>query len=273
MNDSDNTDADDVSDTSETDNASNTDNTGDINSSGETDDASDDPRSSDEYIRTVIGSNGTVTVVGVVHDHPSSMYRAKAVVADRDPDVLALELPPLAIPLFRQYADDERVPPVFGGEMSAAIQATTDADVVGIDGPSLAFLSRLAGTLYRTNASLGTTRQVCKSVLSATKQTLVCRAASLLASGSDLRLEVDTPTVYDVDWTDDPERQAADERSHLDRARSVLDVLEPPRAMAVRDATREAHMANRLERLSRDGDVVAVIGLDHLEAVAKQVPE
>lgn len=233
--------------------------------------SNDDPRLTGEHVRTVSGSSGTVTLVGVVHDHPASVYRVRTVIADRTPDVLAVELPPLALPLFRQYARDDRTPPVFGGEMSAAIQAATDATVVGIDGPSLSFLRRLAGTLYRTNASLETTRRMGKSLLFATKQAAVCRLASGLASVTTLRLEVDGPTVYETDWTDCPERQATDERKHLDQARSVLDLLEPPHAMYVRDTAREEHMAAKVGRLSREGEVVAVVGRDHLDAVATRL--
>lgn len=231
-------------------------------------DHNDDPRLSGEHIRTVTDSNGTVTLVGVVHDHPASIYRARTAVSAQDPEILALELPPLALPLFEQYARDNRTPPVFGGEMSAAIQVATGATVVGIDGPSREYLHRLVGTLSRTPLSLTTLRRVGKSVLSALKQAAVCRLASTLASVTTVRLEVDTPAVYETDWTDTPERQAANERQHLDRARSVLDVLEPPRAMHIRDTTREAHMADRLDCLRHDGDIVAIVGRDHLDAVA-----
>lgn len=227
----------------------------------------DDPRLSGEHVRTVSGSNGTVTLAGVVHDHPASKYRVQAIVADQNPDILALELPPVALPLFEQYARDDRTPPVFGGEMSAAIQAVSDGRVVGIDGPTVGFVGRLGRTLYRNGSSLETTRRVAEGLLSATKQALTCRAASHLAAVTDVRLEVDSPLTYETSWDDDPERQAIDERMHLDRARSVLDVFEPPRAMHIRDTTREAHMADELDALREEGDVVAVVGRDHLDQI------
>lgn len=232
---------------------------------------SDDPRLTDEHVRTVSSSEGTVTLVGVVHDHPASKYRVRTVVTDREPAVLALELPPLALPLFEQYARDERTPPVFGGEMSAAVQAMAGDRVVGIDGPTVGFLRRLAGTLYRQDVSLETTRNVVDGFLSVTKQTLRCRTAAHLAGTTGLRLEVDTPTVYETDWSDDPETQATDEQRHLDRASTVLGALETPRAMRIRDQCREAHMAERIEQLRREGDVVAVVGQDHLDAVTSRL--
>lgn len=230
-----------------------------------------DPRLSSASLRTVDGPLGTVTLVGVVHDHPASRFRANAVVAAREPDVLALELPPVALPLFEQYARDDRTLPAFGGEMSAAIQAATTDRVVGIDGPSLGFLRRLVGDLSRTDPSPATVRDVASAVFSATRHAVVCRAASAFTAATGVRVEVDSPASYETDVTDAPDVQAADERAHLDRAQSVLDALEPSRSTALRDSVREAHMAENLDRLRREGDVVAVVGLDHLDAIASRL--
>jgi pheromone shutdown protein TraB len=228
-----------------------------------------DPRLSADQLRTVEQSSGTITLVGVVHDHPASRFRASAVVEDREPDVLAVELPPLALPLFEQYARDQRSPPVFGGEMSAAIQAATTDRVVGIDGPTPGFCGRLLRELYRTNASLETTRNVFSGFLSATKHAAVCRAASVVTSVTGIRLEVDAPASYEADVTDDPRQQAVDEQDHLDRARSILDVLEPHHASQLRDSTREAYMAETLDSL--DDDVVAIVGQDHLDPITARL--
>ncbi len=236
-------------------------------------DCETDPRLPAEQRRTISGANGTITLVGVVHDHPASRYRASQVVGDRDPAVLALELPPLAVSLFVQYARDDRSPPVFGGEMSAAIQAANTDRIVGIDGPTPKFVGRLAKTLYRTDASRETTRRVFSGVFSATRQAVTCKVASVLASTTSIRLEVDTPTTYETDWTDPPEQQAADERRQLRRARSVLDVFESSRATELRDETREAHMADNLEHLSHEGDVVAIVGQDHLDPIASRLAD
>ncbi len=234
-------------------------------------DCDTDPRLSGEQLRTIGYASGTVTLVGVVHDHPASRFRASRVVSDREPDVLALELPPLALPIFHQYAADERSPPVFGGEMSAAIQAAETARVVGIDGPTVGFLKQLLEELYRTDASLDTTRSVLSGTFSATKQAAVCRVASVLASVTDIRLEVDAPSSYETDWTDTPAAQAKDERRQVHRARSILDALESRPAPELRDSTREAYMADNLDRLRHEGDVVAVVGQDHLDPIAARL--
>jgi len=92
----------------------------------------------------------------VLHDHPASTYRVRTLIGRVDPAVLALELPPLALPLYDQYATDERTPPTLGGEMSAAIQAADADRVAGIDGPTPGFLRRVASGLHRADASAET---------------------------------------------------------------------------------------------------------------------
>lgn len=88
---------------------------------------SDDPRLNNDYLRTLPprDSDITVTLVGVVHDYPASIYRVRRLVEAHDPAVLALELPLLAIPLYREYARDEGFPPSLGGETSTAVQAAS----------------------------------------------------------------------------------------------------------------------------------------------------
>src|SRR6056297_2195481 len=118
---------------------SNDDHPEESNNERSAEDALTDPRMNDEYVRRL--PDAGVTLVGVVHDHPASVHRAREVVRERDPDVVALEAPPLAMPLYETYARESRTPPTFGGEMSAAAQAAReeDAEVVGIDGPTVAF--------------------------------------------------------------------------------------------------------------------------------------
>ena len=231
----------------------------------------DDPRITGEHLRSIDAPTGTVTLVGVVHDHPASAFRVRTVVTDRDPDVLALELPPLSLPLFERYAEDTRTPPAFGGEASAAIQAATADRVVGIDGPTLPFLGRLAATLYREDASIETLRGVLDGLATVTKNALRCRLAGSLAAATSIRLEVDSPVTYATDRTDAAEEQAANERAQIDRARAVLDAFEPSRAASFGDDVREAHMADRLADLRRDGDVVAVVGRHHLDRIAERL--
>ncbi|WP_418285712.1 hypothetical protein [Halorubrum sp. DTA46] len=231
----------------------------------------DDPRITGEHLRSIDTPTGTVTLVGVVHDHPASVFRVRTVVTDRVPDVLALELPPLSLPLFERYAEDTRTPPVFGGEASAAIQASTTDRVVGIDGPTLPFLRRLAVTLYRKGGSIGTVRGILHGLASVTKNTLRCRLAGSLAAVTSIRLEVDSPVTYATSRVDSPERQAENEHSQITRARAVMDAFEPSRAASFGDDVRETHMADRLAEFRNDGDVVAVVGRHHLEPIAEQL--
>lgn len=232
-----------------------------------------DPRLSGEHLRRHTTADGTVTLVGVVHDHPASVYRVGEVVSATQPAVLALEVPPLAVPLYEQYAADERTPPAFGGEMSAAVQAASTDNVVGIDGPTAEFLLRLARTLVAERASASTVGRVGRGVLAVARTAVVCRLAATLAARTSLRVEVDSPVPYEGVPNDDPARQAADEAEHVERTHSVLNALSPPRAIRFRDETREAHMAERLRALRERGDVVAVVGHGHLDPLARRLAE
>lgn len=232
-----------------------------------------DPRTTGEHVRRLSGegeTEGAVTLVGVVHNHPASAFRVRTVVEAADPDVLALELPPLAIPLYEQYADDERTPPPFGGEMSAAVQAASTDRVVGIDGPTPGFAGLLLRNLVGDGASRSTARSVLRSLAAVTRHALVCRLAGALAARTGLRLEVDSPVTHDAHWTDDPRDQAGDERAQIRRARTIEEVFEQSDTTRVRDVTREEQMANRLAAHRREGDVVAVVGVAHLDPVARR---
>jgi hypothetical protein len=230
-----------------------------------------DPRMNEEYLRRLPGLD--LTLVGVVHDHPASVYRARAVVRERDPEVVALEAPPLATPLYRVYARDSRTPPAFGGEMSAAAQAADecDAEVVGIDAPNADFFARLARNCWQESASFGTLRRVASGVASVTRHALVCRVAAGVADRTSLRVEVDSPVQHDCEHSDPPDVQARDERQQARRSQSLLRAFDPPRPVRLRDETREECMAENLETLDSRGETVAVVGLDHLDAVAEQL--
>jgi pheromone shutdown protein TraB len=232
----------------------------------------DDPRLSPDAFRHVsTTTHGDVTLVGVVHDHPAAVYRTQETIRALDPDVVALELPPTAVPLYREYAADGGSPPAFGGEMSAAIAAADDATVVGIDGPSMGFLASLARELVREGSSLGVVRDVVADIRELGRHALTCRAAAAVAATTGLRVEVDDPVTHDVDRTTPPARQAESEATHLARSRSLLRAVELPAPMARLDAARERHMAERLGELATRGDVVAVVGYDHLDAVADPI--
>lgn len=227
----------------------------------------------EEYVRRLPDAN--VTLVGVVHDHPASVHRARVVVRERDPEVVALEAPPLAVPLYETYARDSRTPPTFGGEMSAAAQAAreADAEVVGIDGPTVAFFARLVRNCRAADASLGTLRKVVSGVTSVTRHALTCRVGAAVASRTAFRVEVDDPVVHDCDRSDPPAVQARDERAQARRSQSLLRAFDPPRPVRLRDETREECMAEELRSLPEEDEAVAIVGLDHLDSVARQVAE
>lgn len=228
---------------------------------------SDDPRLSDDYVRQ-ISSNGSVVLIGVVHDHPASKYRVRTIVGEVDPDVLALELPPLSVPLFERYAESSETPPLFGGEMSTAVQAASTDRVVGIDGPTAQFAARLGQNLYTNDAALATVRSVSRSLASVTKRAATCRLAAALTGLTGVRLQVDSPVAHECNWRDDPRRQAEDERGQIRQAKSIMNAFEPTKAARFRKETREAYMADRLSALRREGKVVAVVGVDHLDPLA-----
>ncbi len=231
----------------------------------------EDPRVAGEHVRQLPGEHGTLTLVGVVHDHPASTHRVRAVLERTDTEVLALELPPLTVPLYEEYADDSRTPPPFGGEMSAAIQAATTGRVVGVDGPSPAFIARLLRNLVIDAASPGTAWSVLRTLPPVAKQAILCRLASVLAVRADLRVEVDSPTSHSCDPGDTPTEQAADEQSQIDRARLMSRAFTPPAAARVRTLTRNQHMASRLSTVRRSGDTVAVVGIAHLDPLGDRL--
>ncbi|WP_210424953.1 hypothetical protein [Halorussus halobius] len=252
--------------------------TGPLAASSESSNSDEDPRLHEAFVRTVPAPDesrgGRVTLVGVVHDHPASAYRARTVVHQRDPEVVALEVPPVAVPLYRAYADSDS-PPSFGGEMSAAAQAAreSDAEVVGVDGPTTAFFARLARTCWDERISPDALRRVLSGVASVTRHAVVCRLAAAVADRTGLRVEVDDPVAHDCERTDPPAEQARDERAQARRSRSLLRAVDPPEPVELREATREACMADALADLRSRGDAVAVVGLDHLDAVADRLVE
>lgn len=203
-------------------------------------------------------------LVGVVHDHPASCYRAAAVVEDAAPDVVALELPALAVPLFEQFADAPAGGDP-GGEMSAAIRAADGAEVRGIDVPSPTFARALAGILRETAPSARGLLDVAAQTAVVTRRAVRCRLAALPVPACAPPVEA---TEYDCDPSAPPAVQAEHEATRLRQSRSLLGALEHPVAARVTDAARERAMARRLAALGRTGDVVAVVGFGHLDDVA-----
>ncbi|WP_255170642.1 hypothetical protein [Natrononativus amylolyticus] len=225
----------------------------------------DDPRITDQFCRRVV-DDGAVTLLGVVHDHPASIARVELVLEAASPDVLALELPPAAIPLYRMYARDPSPAPRFGGEMAAAIRAADGVDLRGIDAPSWSFLRQLVHRLVGERVAPSTARRVLSSVGSATRTAVTCRLAATLTHATSMTVAYDDPIEYDCDHTDSPERQAAHEQAHVAGVQALLGGADAS-AVAYRDETRERCMIDRLEAARRQGSVVAVVGVDHLEAI------
>lgn len=234
----------------------------------------DDPRLETRYVETFEGTSGdgTVTLVGVVHDHPASIYRVRRTAEAVAPDVLAVELPPLAVPLYETYAADEESPPAFGGELSAAIQAAETDDVVGIDGPSPGFVRELGNWLVRERASRRTVARSLRSLASITKTAVTCRVAAAVARHSSLRVAVGSGTSHETSPEDPPAEQAADERRQIRTAASVMDAFETPSSRS-RAESRERHMADRLANVRTRGDVVAVVGAGHFDPLCDHLEE
>ncbi|WP_276298523.1 hypothetical protein [Haloarcula ordinaria] len=227
-----------------------------------------------EYVRQISSDGGILILVGVVHDHPASTYRVRQVVKELDPEVIALELPPISIPLFKQYASTDRCPPVFGGEMSAAIQAAATGTTVGIDGPTGGFFQRLGWNLLRERPSLQTVRNVVSDAVETTKHAVACRAAAAVGARTSIRLEVDSPVSHDIDWADAPDDQARHERKQVRRSHSFMNAFRTAsrlQASRLEDVAREEEMTARLLRLREEGDTVAVVGIDHLDSIAERL--
>lgn len=235
-----------------------------------------DPRVTGEYVRQLSNDHGTLTLAGVVHDHPASVYRVQHVIENVDPEVLALELPPISLPLFEQYAATDQTPPAFGGEMSAAIQAADPDTVVGIDRPTGSFFRQLGRNLLRECPSVETVQNVISNAIKTTKHALLCRVAAAVGARTSIRLEVDSPISHDIARTDAPDDQARDEREQIHRSRSFMNAFRTAsrsQASRLEDDAREAAMAARLAELRWDGDIVAVIGIDHLDSLVERLDE
>ncbi|MFP8957379.1 hypothetical protein ACLI4Y_11660 [Natrialbaceae archaeon A-CW3] len=232
----------------------------------------DDPRISPQFCRHLPGETD-VLLLGVVHDHPASIARVKLVLEHLEPDALALELPAAALPLYRTYARDidGDAPPRFGGEMAAAISAAPDADLVGIDAPNWSFVRRLATRLLADRVPASTARRVLSSLGGATRTALTCRVAATVSNATSMTVACDDPIEYTCSHADSPATQAAHERRHVSGVSALLQHAgtDEPTATAYRDETREACMIDHLESLREDatGSVVAVVGVDHLEAL------
>lgn len=235
--------------------------------------ASNDPRVCDQFVNVVrpAGDAAKTVLVGTVHDHPASVYRARAVVEAVSPDVIAVEVPPLAAAVFRERAGEDSDVPGFSGEMAAAVDAADSAQVAGIDSFGPSFLGSLLTEAYERGTSVSTLSDVVADLARVQREATLCRAAATFE-----RL---TPTVeaavssfeHDVTATDPPADQARDERDHVARAVSLHDAVETPPAESLLDSTREENMSARVSSLRDDGVVVAVVGYDHLAPITQHL--
>lgn len=233
-----------------------------------------DPRVRSDQLRLFDGPTGhPVLVVGCVHDHPASVYRVRGLVDALRPDVVGVELPGLAVPLFERVGRD--ADRSSGGEMSAALATGADVDArrVGIDTLDATFVRSLAAKLRRESPSFATLRRVFDSVSSVGRHALTCRLSAALGRFGTAAPVTKRAYDHDVDHSAPAADQAADERRQVTRSLSVLRALERPVASDVVDGAREETMAANLCSLRSDGSVVAVVGFDHLSGITDSLEE
>ena len=101
-----------------------------------------------------------------------------------------------------------------------------------------------------------------------TREALACGVAGLRDGALDPDRLPRGGTDYGTTPGDPPDVQVADERRHRSRSRSLLRAIERPHADRILDGARERAMVRRLAALADDGDVVAVVGFEHLDTVA-----
>ena len=219
----------------------------------------DDPRIQSDHLRLLDRDDGPILLVGVVHDHPASVYRVDSVIRALDPDTVAVELPPLALPLFEQGGD---------GEMSAAL-AATDADSAAIDAHGPRFLAALAGEIRARSPDRGTVGRIASNALTVGRHALSCRLASVFGRDRFPTPLADGGGEVDIETPADPVTVAEHERRHLSRSFSVLRAFERPAADEIVDAARERTMARALA--GTDGIAVAVVGFEHLDGIAAEL--
>ncbi|SNZ06227.1 hypothetical protein SAMN06269185_1095 [Natronoarchaeum philippinense] len=230
----------------------------------------DDPRLDGDHVRHVSGEHD-VFVVGVVHDHPASVHRVRALVDALDPHVVALELPELAVPLYRAYVENPEQSTERGGEMSAAIDAADGSTVVGIDAPSWRFLRALGRLLRTEETDRENVERVVRGLATVTRRALASRLAAPIARRTGVEFDLNAPTEHGCTDVDAPEAQAADERRQIRRSVALLGALDGGGAATLRDAARETAMAEAIATERETGSVVAVVGRDHMDPVAERL--
>lgn len=234
---------------------------------------SDDLLSADsQYFRRIEGreNRSAVTLVGVVHGHPASAHRVRRLVEAVDPDTVALELPSLAVALASVRARDVAVPPRAGGEMSAAVQAASGR-VEGIDAPSVGYVRHLFSYCRHEGVSVRTLRNLFGDLLRSTRQSIRWRLAATIERRLGASLDVGRSDRHDVDGDEPLATLIENEDRHVSITRTFRNATETPASVDVVDSIREHAMAEHLDRLAAAGDVVAVVGLSHLDPIAEQL--
>lgn len=235
-----------------------------------------DPRIDPDQLRVFDGAGGDpVLVVGCVHDHPASVFRVRALVESLRPDVVAVELPGLATPLFERVGRDSDDEVATGGEMSEALSAGADidADRVGIDTLDAQFARSLLRELRRESPSLRTLKRVLEAVTNVSGHALSCRLSAALGRFGTATPVTNRAYEHEVDHGAPAATQADDERRQLTRSLSVLRALDQPVANDVVDTAREETMVANLASLRTEGSVVAVVGFDHLSGITELLEE
>lgn len=219
-------------------------------------------------------SAGGVVLVGVVHDHPASVARVHSVVDALNPDVVALEVPNLAVPLYEYYAAEEPQAtegPIPGGEVTAAVRGAPDADAVGIDVPGFGAATLLARYVRSESPSVETLSSLFDRMTAVTRHAVYCRLAAAVMAYTTHTVAAEDGVEYDCPVDATPAEQASHEQRAVDRSTSLLGAVETPASMAAFDHIREVHMARRIDALREEGTVVGVVGFDHLDAVHARV--
>lgn len=225
-----------------------------------------DPRVSDEYVRLTGTADHPVVLVGVVHDHPASSHRVRAVIDAVAPDTVALELPSIMVPVLEAASKD--ADPV-GGEMTAAIEAAESTPVVGIDLPGRGAGRALVTELRRRDASWRTVGRSLRVMGRLVAHSVLGRLAHAGVPGTPSLADLEFGHEYDLPANAAPREQAEHEAAHLRRSTTLLRAFEPPRATRILDAVRERQMAGRLRSLGERGSVVAVVGYSHLSGIER----
>lgn len=245
-----------------------------------------DPRIDQDDFRELPATEGgeRVVLVGVVHEHPASVYRVVESVTALDPEIVALELPSLAMPLFEQYAREHEqnapwreitdggessatVPT--GGEMSAAIGAAGDARVVGIDLPNARYAGAVLDAVRAESLSVRGVGRTARAFGTQLSHAIHCRIAHHASRfGVTLDPRVDAGG-HDSTLSAPSHEQATEEANLVAAGTALLHAFNRPPALRTFDSAREAAMADALRDLRRDGTVVAVVGYAHLNAITE----